>query len=96
MKQEVDEELCVAADSRKSAAVPFFDHVSGKILIRGGKIVNDDGVVDADVLIDAADGKILAVGNDIDAPGDCKVRRSMQHFEKYFRSVANLINNLRS
>jgi len=50
-KREVEEELCVAVDSRKSAATPFFDHVTGKILIRGGKVVNDDGVTDADVLV---------------------------------------------
>ena len=72
----VEEELCVAVDARKSAATPFFDQVTGKLLIRGGKVVNDDGVVDADVLVDAADGTILAVGNDIDVPSDCKVRNA--------------------
>ena len=45
-------------------------------MIRGGKVVNDDGVVDADVLVDATDGTILAVGNDIDVPSDCKVRNA--------------------
>ncbi len=58
---------------RKSAATPFFDHAAGHLLIRGGKVVNDDGVVEADVLIDTTDGTIVAVGNDLEASGDCKV-----------------------
>ena len=60
---------------RKSAATPFFDHVSGKILIKGGKVVNDDGVQDADVLVDTAEGTIVAIGTDLEVPGDCKVRQ---------------------
>ena len=43
-------------------------------MIRGGKVVNDDGVVEADVLVDAVEGTILAVGNDIEVTADCKVR----------------------
>ena len=58
---------------RKSAATPFFDHASGQLLIRGGKVVNDDGVVESDVLVDTTDGTIIAVGNDLEASGDCKV-----------------------
>ena len=58
---------------RKSAATPFFDHVSGKILIKGGKVVNDDGVQDADVLVDTAEGTIVAIGTDLEVSGDCKV-----------------------
>ncbi len=69
----MDEDLCVAVDSRKSGATPFFEHVAGKILIRGGKVVNDDGVVEADVLVDAVERTIIAVGNDIEVTGDCKV-----------------------
>jgi hypothetical protein len=85
-KKEVEEDLCVAVDARKSAATPFFDHVAGKLLIRGGKVVNDDGVVDADVLIDAAEGTILAVGSDLDVPGDCKVAKVFLFFKLVVRS----------
>ena len=61
----VEEEVCVAVDARDLKATPFSDNDgAAKILIKGGSVVNDDGVAVADVLIE--EGVIVAVEPDME------------------------------
>lgn len=68
---EVEEEACVAVDAKNTSATPFFEHNSGKILIKGGTVVNEDSKQEADVLIE--DGTILEVGADLEVPSGAKI-----------------------
>lgn len=69
----VVEDECVEEAVHRSTAVPFFEHPKkNKILIKDGKVVNADGVVAADVLIE--DGVVVEIGEEgIDADDDAKV-----------------------
>ena len=71
-KTEVVEEECVEIKVHRSTAIPFFEHPKkDKILIKDGKVVNDDGVKPADVLIE--DGIIVAVDEGLDPDSNTKV-----------------------
>jgi len=47
-------------------ATPFFSSETGIVIIKGGQVVNCDEMTVADVLVE--DGKITAVGEDLDIP----------------------------
>ena len=69
---EAEEEECVAINVNQSSAVPFFEHPKvNKILIKGGKVVNDDGVKPADVMVE--NGVIVAIDENLDPDADTKV-----------------------
>jgi dihydroorotase-like cyclic amidohydrolase len=68
---EVEEDLCVAVDAKDKKATPFFDHDSGIIMIKGGTVVNDDNMEEADIIIE--DGKITEVGQDLEVPSGAKI-----------------------
>ena len=72
--EEVVEEEFVEVIVEQNTAIPFFDHQDGKILIKGGTVVNDDGQEEADVLIEG--GKIVEVGKDLEIPSDAKVLKA--------------------
>ena len=69
----VVEDDCVEETVHRSTAVPFFEHPKkNKILIKDGKVVNADGVVAADVLVE--DGVVVEISEDgIEADDDAKV-----------------------
>ena len=52
-------------------ATPFFTRDTGVIVIKGGTVVNVDGEVSADVLVE--DGKITMVGDEIEIPESATV-----------------------
>ena len=52
-------------------ATPFFSQDNGTTLIKGGTVVNHDKAEVADVLVQ--EGKIVAVGQDLDLPQVRKV-----------------------
>ena len=71
-RDEVVEELCVEVKVPETAATPFFDHETcRRILLKGGQIVNDDEIRDADVLIE--DGIIVKIEEDMEIPEGVKV-----------------------
>lgn len=74
-KHDEVEEECLEVRLDKVSAIPFFTDESGKILIRGGTVVNVDGREVADVLIE--DGKVVALGQEAtdkaEADNSCKV-----------------------
>lgn len=54
-QKPVQEEICVEKVAEQVKATPFFDNVESgadmkKFLIKGGKVVNDDGTETADVM----------------------------------------------
>ncbi|XP_018019690.1 dihydropyrimidinase isoform X2 [Hyalella azteca] len=49
----------------------FKSSAQNRILIRGGRVVNDDRMQDADVYIE--DGVIAQIGSDLHVPGGCRV-----------------------
>lgn len=55
----------------QATATPFFSQDTGVVLIKGGEVVNCDDTCTADVLV--VDGKIAAVGEDIDIPENATV-----------------------
>ena len=77
-QEEIVEEEFVEVIVDQNEAIPFFDHQDGKILIKGGTVVNDDGQEEADVLIDG--GKIVEVGKDLEIPSDAKVLKAEGKF----------------
>ena len=71
-KKEVVEEEFVSLEAGKNVeATPFFDSDTGKILIKGGQIVNFDDITEGDVLI--VDGVVTAVGDVDDIPEDVTI-----------------------
>ena len=52
-------------------ATPFFSQNTGVVLIKGGEVVNSEETITADVLV--VDGKITAVGADIEIPENAAV-----------------------
>ena len=52
-------------------ATPFFSQDTGVVLIKGGDVVNCEETSTADVLV--VDGKITAVGEDLDIPENATV-----------------------
>ena len=52
-------------------ATPFFSQNTGVVLIKGGEVVNCEETITADVLV--VDGKITAVGADIEIPENAAV-----------------------
>ena len=59
-------------------AIPFFSSNTGVIVIKGGKVVNCDEMTVADILVE--DGKISAVGEDIEIPEGATVINAVDKF----------------
>ena len=71
-KKEIVEEEFVSLEAAKNVeATPFFDSDTGKILIKGGQIVNCDEMMEGDVLVE--DGVVTAVGSGIEIPSGVRV-----------------------
>lgn len=56
---------------KSAAKMSQFSDMSTYLVVRGGRVINDDLSTEADVLI--KDGKICSVGKDVDAPGNAQV-----------------------
>ena len=52
-------------------ATPFYSSDTGVVFIKGGTVVNCDSIAVADILVE--DGKITAVGEDLEIPEDATV-----------------------
>ena len=52
-------------------ATPFYSSDKGVVFIKGGTVVNCDSIAVADILVE--DGKITAVGEDLEIPEDATV-----------------------
>jgi len=68
VKELPSEDAEVAAEDETT---PYFSSDSSTILIKGGQVVNSDGIAIVDVLVE--DGKISAVGDDIGTPSNATV-----------------------
>ena len=60
-----------SVDAGGVTATPFFSQNTGVVLIKGGEVVNSEETITADVLV--VDGKIAAVGADIEIPENAAV-----------------------
>ena len=60
-----------SVDAGGVTATPFFSQDTGVVLIKGGEVVNSEETITADVLV--VDGKIAAVGDDIEIPENAAV-----------------------
>ena len=71
--QEVPVEAVFVERSPKgmTEATPFVSSDTGVVLIKGGTVVNCDSMAVADILVE--DGKITAVGEDLEIPEDATV-----------------------
>jgi len=71
-KKEVKEEPFECVDAKAPAeAVPFDDSKPVPIAIMNGKVVNDDDIIEADVLVQ--NGKISLVGKELELPSDTHI-----------------------
>ena len=69
--KEVTEDACELTRTDEVSATPFYTSDTGVIVIKGGKIVNHDNIVTADVLIE--EGKITALGDNLEIPDGAAV-----------------------
>ena len=87
--EEVEEEPCVEVRMEGGGlmATPFFSQDNGTTLIRGGTVVNHDKAEVADVLVQ--DGKIVAVGQDLELPQVCPSARYNHHLDPQGATVVD-------
>jgi len=69
--EEVIENTCISSETNEVPVTSFYNSDAGVIAITGGRIVNSDSIVAADVLI--KEGKITAIGENLDIADEAVV-----------------------
>ena len=78
-EKPVKENIFVETEAEEEVgATPFFSSHTGIVFIKGGNVVNFDEMTVADILVE--DGKITAVGEDLDIPEGSTVINAVDKF----------------